>query len=302
MSYCARKPSRRPIGVPNITQKEQGVCFRTSIAATQQHRRAKHPAWRRSNVGRVYDTIGDMRKGTNSKALNNAYWENVPADDIIGRNAFPGKEFEERLPRGARVLDLGCGTGEMSEFLAKRGYQVTGIDINTEAIKRNKSRKTRADYVLGDITKKLPFRKSSFDAVIISFVLVNVIPLKEREKLISEITRILKNRGIVWINEGLVSPQAYSRRYRLSKPYMGDKHDFFVFKHGTSFSSVRTPGQMKQAIADKEIARTAHHFDMKELRTLFNGYKLVYQNKSETSSPNTKSVIKMVIAIFELKG
>jgi SAM-dependent methyltransferase len=41
--------------------------------------------------------------------------------------------FQERLlrlfPAGARLLDLGCGTGEDALFLASRGYSVTGVDV-----------------------------------------------------------------------------------------------------------------------------------------------------------------------------
>jgi SAM-dependent methyltransferase len=37
-------------------------------------------------------------------------------------------------PAPRRILDLGCGTGWTSRFLARAGYQVTGIDIATEAI------------------------------------------------------------------------------------------------------------------------------------------------------------------------
>src|SRR5437763_1474337 len=33
------------------------------------------------------------------------------------------------LPKGSRILDLGCGRGRHSIYLASKGYNVTGIDI-----------------------------------------------------------------------------------------------------------------------------------------------------------------------------
>ena len=40
------------------------------------------------------------------------------------------------LPHGARVLDAGCGTGEHTIRLAKRGYQCTGVDLSEPALER----------------------------------------------------------------------------------------------------------------------------------------------------------------------
>jgi 2-polyprenyl-3-methyl-5-hydroxy-6-metoxy-1,4-benzoquinol methylase len=39
------------------------------------------------------------------------------------------------LPPCARILDLCCGTGQLAQALAERGYQVTGIDGSEEMIR-----------------------------------------------------------------------------------------------------------------------------------------------------------------------
>ncbi|MEI6498788.1 MAG: class I SAM-dependent methyltransferase [bacterium] len=232
--------------------------------------------------------------------LNKNYWEQVPADKIIGRNAFPGDELFGLLNNGDSILDLGCGTGELSEYLSEKDYLVTGIDINEEAININQSKKSRVDYILCDITNPLPFVDHTCNAITISFVLVNIVPLSMREELIKELSRILKPNGIIWINEGLISDE-YSKRYELCKPFLHDDHDFFVFKENTQSSGIQTTEELEKAIADEKIQRVAHHFTVKELTQLFSSFKLIYKNQSVTFSPNTKSAIKMITAAFKLK-
>src|SRR5579875_3088746 len=50
--------------------------------------------------------------------------------------ALPALEklFFERVPGGARVLDVCCGSGHVTEELVRRGYRVTGIDSSSELI------------------------------------------------------------------------------------------------------------------------------------------------------------------------
>lgn len=186
---------------------------------------------------------------------NRDHWEKLAAKAIIGRNAFPGDELFAHLPQKAQILDLGCGTGEIAELLAAHNnYCVTAIDVNTEAISLNKAKTSNVTYILGDITQPLPFPDHTFDAIIISFVLVSIISLPDRIKLVSELMRISKTGGIFWINEGLVSDD-YTKRYELSSSFLkSSDYDFFVFQDDTPSSSIQTAQQLKQAIKEKLLA------------------------------------------------
>ena len=69
-------------------------------------------------------------------------------------------------PPGARVLDLGCGTGWTSEFYARAGYVVTGLDISSEMLRvaaRLRPFRTLS-FVVGDY-ERLPASKA-FDAIV----------------------------------------------------------------------------------------------------------------------------------------
>jgi 2-polyprenyl-3-methyl-5-hydroxy-6-metoxy-1,4-benzoquinol methylase/glycosyltransferase involved in cell wall biosynthesis len=50
------------------------------------------------------------------------------------------------LPAGSRILDVGCGSGWLSEFFARLGYDVTGIDISPDLIDISRARVARVAY------------------------------------------------------------------------------------------------------------------------------------------------------------
>jgi 2-polyprenyl-3-methyl-5-hydroxy-6-metoxy-1,4-benzoquinol methylase/glycosyltransferase involved in cell wall biosynthesis len=50
------------------------------------------------------------------------------------------------LPPGARVLDVGCGSGWLSEYFARLGYEVKGIDISASLIEMSRERVARVPY------------------------------------------------------------------------------------------------------------------------------------------------------------
>lgn len=236
----------------------------------------------------------------NMNVSNKEYWGKISADVIIGNNVLPGEELFSRLTAGAMVMDVGCGNGNLAEFVSRQGYNVTGVDINRDAIEQNRNRETEVNYTVADITEKLPFVNTYFDAVLSSFVLCNILPLQSRQKLIRELTRILKPHGILWINEPQVS-KGYEKRYEISRPFVDEDHDFFVFKGGVPPSDIKSTEELQKAIEENKIMRLSHHFSKGELQELFSGYELIHEKEAETSSPNTKSVIKMTTSVFRLK-
>ncbi len=60
-------------------------------------------------------------------------------------------------PRGAEILDMGCGTGRHTIELAKRGYLVTGVDISrgmlAEADKAAREAGVEVEWIQGDATR-----------------------------------------------------------------------------------------------------------------------------------------------------
>ncbi|MBD3208468.1 MAG: methyltransferase domain-containing protein [Candidatus Nealsonbacteria bacterium] len=101
-----------------------------------------------------------------------------------------------------KILDIGCGVGRNLIPLAKRGFEISGIDIAREGIlileKELKKRGLDAELRIGNVFKTLPYQNNDFDAIISVQVLQHG-SLNQIKKAISEIERVLKPGGYIFI-------------------------------------------------------------------------------------------------------
>ena len=105
------------------------------------------------------------------------------------------RRLEKKLPENPVVLDLACGTGDLTKALSNKGCHVTGLDISSEmmAIGREKCRylSPKPNFVFGS-AEQIPFPDATFDAVTIAFGLRN---FDHRARCLAEIRRVLKPGG-----------------------------------------------------------------------------------------------------------
>ncbi len=116
--------------------------------------------------------------------------------------------LEKHLPKKGTVLDAGGGPGRYTVELAKRGYEVTlldlvsaNLDFAKKKVKREKISDKVKDFVQGSITDLSEFPDNSFDAVLcLGGPLSHVSPEKEREKAVSELVRVAKKNAPIFIS------------------------------------------------------------------------------------------------------
>lgn len=102
------------------------------------------------------------------------------------------------LSTNAQVLDVACGTGDLSIALFENiGARVTGVDFCRPMLERAARKESRIAFVEGDALR-LPFGDGVFDAVTIAFGLRN---LASVEQGLNELLRVLHPNGHVAILE-----------------------------------------------------------------------------------------------------
>jgi len=102
-----------------------------------------------------------MSEPTNAPTPETPNWdERYRTGDLPWDSNIPSRELirvldEEGIPPG-RVLELGCGTGTNSAYLAQRGFAVTAVDISPRAIELARERARRegvsVEFIIADVT------------------------------------------------------------------------------------------------------------------------------------------------------
>jgi len=113
----------------------------------------------------------------------------------------------------SKILDLACGTGDVSLVLQRAGFEVVGGDFCEPMLERARAKGVKETVVADALN--LPFTDASFDAVTIAFGYRN---FEDRPRALREIHRVLKPNGTVHILE-------------FSQPYGWFRPVYFFYLH-----------------------------------------------------------------------
>jgi ubiquinone/menaquinone biosynthesis C-methylase UbiE len=83
------------------------------------------------------------------------------------------RRFLEALPKGATILDCGCGPGMDTERFDQLGYQVVAIDVSARFVELTRARVPAARVLKMDM-RNLEFGEATFDGTWLSFSLLHI--------------------------------------------------------------------------------------------------------------------------------
>jgi ubiquinone/menaquinone biosynthesis C-methylase UbiE len=183
-------------------------------------------------------------------------WEGIyKKGEFLKREPHPEIEEVAKLlskERVRRVLDLGCGTGRHTVYLARKGFDVYGLDSSytglAYTIRVLGEEGLTAHLTIHDI-QSLPYSDGYFDAVI-SIQVIHHNKLKKIVNTIKEIARVLQEGGLIWITMP-VSKNEPSKRQKEIEP------GTFVPLDG------------------REKGLPHHYFKLEEIPTLFVGFSII---------------------------
>ncbi len=120
------------------------------------------------------------------------------------------EEFYKRLsvPAGAKLLDVGCGAGQLALIAARNGAQVTGCDIASNwlesARRRAAAEGLSVTFDEGD-AESLPYEDASFDVVT---SLIGAMFAPRPDRVAAELTRVSRPEGMIamanWTPSGFI--------------------------------------------------------------------------------------------------
>jgi len=117
---------------------------------------------------------------------------------------------------GARVADLGCGSGVFTNLLHRRGFDAVGLDLSPKLVALGQAKYPDVTFLEGDV-EHLPFPDASLDGILLSGLLHH---LPDPARCVAETFRVLKPGGsFAAFDPNRMNPFMYLYRDRSSLLY-----------------------------------------------------------------------------------
>ena len=147
-------------------------------------------------------------------------------------------EFISLIPKDAKILDIGCGSGRDVQYFLDYNLNSIGIDISHEMINEAKTRVPNGDFKKMDM-RNLKFKENTFDALWACASRLHI-SRKELPKVLQNINKIIKPNGILFIalkeGEGskIIREQKYKDLPRLFVYYNKSEIEKLINENGFS--------------------------------------------------------------------
>ncbi|MBD2310836.1 class I SAM-dependent methyltransferase [Desertifilum sp. FACHB-1129] len=170
------------------------------------------------------------------------------------------------IPKSAKILDLCCGTGQLSHQLTQRGYQVTGLDGSEKMLHYARENAPQVNFVLED-ARNFHF-ETQFDAVLSTDSGLNhILSLEELQQVFQNVFNALKPNGLFLFDLGL------EKRYRNIPVNDGELKEDYAWMVGETYDPLQKTGTFTITMFQPKNSSSSvqNHLQLQQIkRSIFN--------------------------------
>jgi ubiquinone/menaquinone biosynthesis C-methylase UbiE len=194
------------------------------------------------------------------------HWNNAHEKQWLHAHSQHQSDFAEEvnsiIPKGAKILELGCGEGNDSIYFADEGHEVTATDFSDIVIAQNQKRYNNANlhFAEQDISQQFNYPDDSFD-VVYARLSLHYFPDSITRTIFEEIERVLKPGGVLHFMCKSTSDGIYGK---------GEKIESDMYE---------LDGHIRHFFSEAYTAKLASQAGLTEL-TVVAGEDMLYDRKS----------------------
>lgn len=197
-------------------------------------------------------------------------------NEYMGKSAKRYSQTESKLMRlfpaldrviskksGGLFLDVGCGVGDYSEEVGKKGYKYYGVDVSGDMIARARTTYPSINFRVSDATKFSDKFNIRFDIVLLSMVLCTLGKKSNIVDTLHECRKVLKDDGIVVIGDLYPALDPYMQKFLFSREDVETDFDGY-FSSGRMFVAHKKLSSGNFDFVDYHWTLTDHFDSIKE--------------------------------------
>ncbi len=185
-----------------------------------------------------------------------AYSQNDRTEDLLIHPVICGFLGD---PSGVKIVDYGCGEGELAFKFASQGAEVLGLDIDCGMIESARSRFDHPSLSFEQVYEdEIPEANDSIDAVVSNLVLMMIPSIDKVRKVIEESHRVLKKKGRLIFT--ITNPSFIDKNFSVYRN---------IFKNGFNYNEV---GQQHQYVLKTEDGNEITHPTFKDYHYRWEDY------------------------------